>query len=386
MKNKTTKLFLILTTLALALSACGGEETPMPPATTFLDIEAVVAEGHIIPNQDVMLAFSASGKVAEILVSEGQSVTKGQTLIRLADQEQAEAALRATELELTSAQQAYDDFVRTGGLSTADAWQSYLGAQIVRAEAEREWEDPNIDTIEDRIDDALAKVEDFQTDLEDAQDEFDKYKDLDKDNDSRKDAEDDLEKAQEDLNEAVRELEEERREMDSIRATLDAALSAENEAKRKYESRADDGLDPDQKALLDARLENASAQMAAATSALANYELKAPFNGVVTDINVKVGQLIGPSVWAAQMADFSDWFVETSNLTELEVVKIYEGQTVEIVPDALPELTLKGTIESISQSYKTQAGDVIYTVNIHLDESDPSLRWGMTVETTFIAE
>ncbi|MCF6278468.1 MAG: efflux RND transporter periplasmic adaptor subunit, partial [Anaerolineales bacterium] len=288
--------------------------------------------------------------------------------------------------ELTSAQQAYDNFVRTGGLATADAWQAYLNAQIVRAQAQRAWEDLNLNTIEDRIDDAKATLEDRRANLDDAQTEFDKYVDLDKNNATRKTAEDALKKAQNDYNEAVRDLEQVRREMDAVRAELDAALSAEAEAKRKYETRAEDGLDPDQKALLDARLQNATAQVAAATNALDNYELKAPFAGTVTDINVKVGQLVGPNIWAAKMADFSDWFVETSNLTELEVVKINAGQTVEIVPDALPDLTLHGSIISISQSAKSQSGDVVYTVKIHLENSDPLLRWGMTVETTFLPQ
>jgi multidrug resistance efflux pump len=83
------------------------------------------------------------------------------------------------------------------------------------------------------------------------------------------------------------------------------------------------------------------------------------------------------------MGDFSAWYIETSDLTELEVVHITVGQTVEIRPDALPDLVLKGTVESISQSSKTQGGDVLYTVKIKLNDYDPALRWGMTVEATF---
>ena len=106
----------------------------------------------------------------------------------------------------------------------------------------------------------------------------------------------------------------------------------------------------------------------------------------ITDINIEVGQLAGPEVWAIQLADLTEFYVETSDLTELEVVKIHAGQTVEIVPDALPELTITGVVESIGQSFKTQAGDIVYTVKIRLDESDSALRWGMTVEVTFAAE
>ncbi len=379
--RKTRILFFIMIVFALLLGACGAEETPTPEMPVEnISIDAVVAEGHIFPARDVMLNFSARGTVEEILVEEGETVSKDQVIIRLADREQAEAALRAAELELTSAEQAYDEFVRTGGLATADAWQAYLNSQIVRAEAERDWEKLNIDDLEEDIDDAQADVNDREEDLQDALDELAKYEELDAENTKRKNAEDDVEEAREDLNEALRDLEEAIRKLDSVRAELDAALAAE------YESRADDGLDPDQKALLEARLDNAKAQVDAAQSALDSYELKAPFDGTITDVNVEVGQLVGAELWAAQIADLSAFFVETSDLTELEVVKVYEGQAVEIIPDALLDLVLDGTVEHVGQSFRTQAGDIVYKVTIRLDDDDPALRWGMTVEVTFLTE
>jgi multidrug resistance efflux pump len=376
-------IFLVLTALSLLLAACGATATETPQAATPPD-NTVVAEGHVIPLKDVKLAFAARGTVAEILVEEGVAVKKGDVLIRLADREQAEAALTAANLELPQAQQAFDTLMRNGPLSRADAWQAYMDAQEVRAEAEREWEDLDKDQIDDEIEDAEAEVKDKKEILDDAQEEADKYKDLKEDNPTRKDAEDELEQAQEEYNEAVRKLEELNRERDDLRARLDSALGAESDAKYKFEL-TKDGPDAEQLAFLEARLANAKAQVAAAENSLSNFDLKAPFNGVVTDVYVTVGQLLGPETWAVQMADFGEWMIETSDLTELEVVNISEGQQVQIQPDAIDGLTLSGTVESISQSSKTQGGDVIYTVKIRLDDSDPALRWGMTVEVTFLA-
>ena len=384
--KKLGSIFLLMLVVGLMLSACEAKETPTTQPVAPLSLGAVVAEGHILPAQDLRLSFSVRGTVAEVLVEEGDRVSKGQVIIRLNDWEQAETSLRAAELDLTRTQQAYDDFLRAGELTTANAWQAYLDAQILRAEAEREWEDLNFDNLQDDIDDAKADVSDREEDLLEAQDEFDKYEDLAEENRKRKNAEDDLESAQEDLNEAIRDWEEAIREVDSVRATLDAALSAETEAKREFEVRADDGLDPDEKALLEAQLTSALAQVIAAKNARDDYDLKAPFAGTITDVNVEVGQFTTSELWAVQIADLSEFYVETSDLTELEVVKVHEGQTVEIVPDALPDLTLKGEVKSISQSFKTQAGDIVYTVKIHLNESDPALRWGMTLEITFSAE
>ncbi|MCG2784237.1 MAG: efflux RND transporter periplasmic adaptor subunit [Anaerolineae bacterium] len=374
-------LFSLLVLLSLSLAACGAEPTATPETPIAAD-ETVIAEGRIIPAADVVLTFAVRGTVEEILVSEGQSVKSGDVLARLSDREQAQAALAASNLELTSAQQAYDEFTRAEGLSRAEAWDLYLQAQIVRAEFEREWEKLDLSSIEDKVEDADADVQDKEEDLEDAQDEFDKYKDLNKDNSKRKTAEDDLEKAQEDYNESLRKREEIVRERDSVRATLDAALANEAEAKRIYDQRAE-GLDPDQKALLEARLANAKAQAAAAQSNLDNFDLKAPFDGIVTDINLTVGQLVGPENQAIQLADFSAWMIETSDLNELEVVRVSEGQTVEVRPDALGDLVLDGVVEQVGLSYRTQGGDVLYTVRIKLNETDERLRWGMTVELTF---
>ena len=375
-------LSLVLVGLTILLAACQGSGKEAVVQPTPVPAEAVIAEGHLVPSNDLALAFTVRGKVAEILVEEGDKVRKGDTLIRLADREQAEAALAAAQLELTSVQQAYDQFVRTEGQGRAQAWQAYMDAQIARAAAEKKWEALNLDTIEDDIEDAKAEVEDRLKDLQDAQDEFDKYKDLGKDNAKRKTAEDELENAQEDYNQALRDLEAEIRRRDTVRAALDQALAVEAEAKHQYEISLE-GPNAEQLALLEARLNNAKAQVAAAENNLANYELEAPFDGLVMEMDVSVNEWVGPEKWVIIVADTSRWYVETSDLTELEVVKIAEGQPATIVADALPEVEMSGVVEEISRSYKLQGGDILYTVRLAVKDVDPRLRWGMTVEVTF---
>jgi len=380
--KKWTKYLLLLTVLSLTLAACGEQDETPTVLSTPLPVEAVIAEGHLIPSDDLTLSFTVRGKVAEIQVEEGDMVREGDVLIRLADREQAEAALAAAQLELIIAQQDYDDLIRTEGLGRADAWDAYMDAQVVRAEAERDWEDLNIDNIDDRIEDREADVKDALEDLEDAQEEFDKYADLDEDNSKRENAEDDLEDEQEDYNEALRDLEEEIRERDTVRAALDLALAYEKEAKRKFELTLD-GPDAEQLTLLEARLDNAKAQVASAENNLADYELKAPFDGEVMDINVTLNELVGPDNWAVIVADTSEWYIETSDLTELEVVDVAQGQGVSILADALPDIEMRGVVDEISKSFKSQGGDIIYTLRIHVDDVDPRMRWGMTVEVTF---
>jgi multidrug efflux pump subunit AcrA (membrane-fusion protein) len=383
--KKTIFLTLILTAL-LALAACDTtpEATPAPLQVELPPPNAVIAEGHIVPADDLYLSFPVYGEVAEILVEDGDTVKAGDVLIRLGDREQAKAALTAARAELTAAQQAYDDFVRLADFSHAQAWRTYLEAQAARAEAQAAWDALDLDDIDDRIDEAKADVNDKLDALDDAQEEFDKYADLDENNASRKKAKDELDKAEEEYNAAVRTLESTQREKDLPRAALDEALAAEAEARRDFENTLS-GPDAEQLALLEGRLEAAKAQVAAAEAALENYNLTAPFDGTVVDINVSVGQTVGPEMWAALIADFSQWYVETSDLTELKVVDVYEGQTATIVPDALPDVEITGVVDEIGQGFYIQGGDVSYKVRLRLENTDPQLRWGMTVEITFAA-
>lgn len=373
--------FFSLLLFSLLLTACGAPQATPAPAVT-ASPSLVIAEGHILPRQDVKLAFAVRGTVQEILVKEGQTVRAGDPLARLADSEQAAAALAAANFELTQAQQTYDQFLRNEALYRAQAWDAYLKAQTARAAAQIAWEKVSPNAIQDQIDTADADARDKKKLMDDAQTELDKYKDLKSDNPTRRNAEDALRTAQANYNDALRKAEDLRRQIDAPRAALDAALAAETEALRQY-TLTQSGPDPDQKALLEARLNNAQAQLAAAQNALDNFTLKAPFAATVTDVNLSLGQLVGPETWALQLADLGAWTVETSDLTELEVVKVSVGQAVEIRPDALETLTLTGVVDSISQSSKTQGGDVLYTVKIKLNDSDPALRWGMTVQVTF---
>ena len=386
MKKIINIIIIMLVVSSLTLTACANQ----PAATPVVDAavagapaaNSIVAEGHLNPVQAVNLSFQARGTVESVNVKIGDRVSKGDVLARLANASQAEAQLAAANLELVNAQQAFDTLIRTGPANLAAAWEAYMQAQTVRAEAARDWEDLNVNDIEDNIEDDKADVEDRSQDLKDAQEEFDKYKDLDKDNSKRKNAEDDLENAQEDYNEAVRKLEEETRKRDTVRAGLDAALAAEAEAKHQYELSAE-GVNKDQLALAQARLDNARAQIAASESNLSNFILTAPFDGVVAEVAIEIGEQVGAESRAVSIADRSSWIIETSDITELEVVKLDIDQKVTFTADALSDVTMNGTVTEISQSSFTQGGDVIYTVRIQADDVDPRLKWGMTVEITF---
>jgi multidrug resistance efflux pump len=330
----------------------------------------------------VNLSFQARGTVDTVNVKIGDHVSKGDVLVRLSNASQTEAQVAAANLDLLNAQQALDTLVRTGEGNLAAAWDAYQKAQIARADAQKEWDDVNPTDIQKRVDDQQATVNDRKKDVNDAQDEFEKYAELDRQNSTRKTADDRLRTAQKNYDNAVAELEKIQRENDSVRAALDAALAAEAEAKYQWDLSAE-GANKDQLSLAEARLESAKAQVSAAQDLRSNSVLTAPFDGVVADVPVGVGEQVGAESRAVSIFDSSSWVVETSDITELEVVGIAVDQQVTFTADALPGVTMVGVVTAISQSSYTQSGDVLYTVYIAVDNVDPQIKWGMTVEVTF---
>jgi multidrug efflux pump subunit AcrA (membrane-fusion protein) len=365
---KHLKHFIWIGMMLLFAAAGCATPTPVAPVASPVAYTAVMAEGHIYPAQDTTLFFLTRGTVNEVLVEMGEEVDEGQPLIQLAHSEVAQA-------ELEAAQQAYHFLLRNADGDRAAAWLAYMDAQKVREKATKRWNDINLRNIENRIEDRQEDLADELEDLKKAQEKFEKYRDRGRDDANYKNAENDLEDAQAEYDDAVKDLESTMRERDVPHADLDAALAAEAEAKYQYELGLD-GPNADQLALLETRL-------AAAEDALSNYVLSAPFDGAVMDVNVSPGEQVGLEIYALKFADTSDWYVETSDLSELDVVDVEVGEKVIVTPDALPNLELLGVVESIDLVYTERSGDILYTVRIRLEEFDPLMRWGMTVTITF---
>ena len=156
---------------------------------------------------------------------------------------------------------------------------------------------------------------------------------------------------------------------------------AETALKRIEEN---DGLDPEQLNTLEARLNAAEAAVASAQAAIDALELKAPMAGTVVDVRIIHGQRVQPGEVVMAVADFSEWVVETDNLTETEVVALSVGQSVDVVLDALPDVALQGEVVRINQRFEEKRGDITYTVTVVLKETDPLMRWGMTAAVRFV--
>lgn len=428
---------MIVVALALILPACslpkssGALEPTTAPAPISNIFPLVSATAKIIPEQFASLSVNTAGVVADVPVSEGDFVTEGQLLIQIKGGEQAQAAVTAAQFELTNAQVALDELYENTNLFAADALntaedaedaledlldrqlQEALALQAI-ADAEKAIENTQrtytytTNTAgQADIDAAKAQVILAEDALEDAIDDFKDYEDRNEDDITRANFLSRKSTAQQAYDDAVRRL----NALEGTGSDADIAVAAANlatakaqlsDAQRNWDrvqegpSAGDvalleaqienayrdyqiykDGPDPDDVAVMQARIANTEAQLAAAEAALEDLQLLAPFDGVVSELNINPNEWISPGLPVIVLADLGHLKVETTDLGEIDVAQIQVGDVAVITLDALPRLELEGTVISIAPKADEGPG-VNYTVTLELNEIPAELLWGMT--------
>lgn len=383
--KKTKRIVLVLSCLmGLSLAGCSALEAPSEPtpAPAPVDSPGVVAEANLVPAEKITLAFGIPGNIGEVLIEEGDVVRRGDPLARLDEAQSLEAQAASADLAVLEAAQNLDDLNENADLADAKAQLDLVQARQALVEAERAWDAVDRDAFREALDDARIELDAAEEDLETAKEDLADYNDLDEDHPTREAAEDDLEQAQQDYDEAQWAVEELENQYDLAEARLALAQTSLADAERRAEQTAE-GPHPDALALAEASLSAAEAQLAAVEADREDATLAAPFDGRVLRLDIQAGQFAAPGTPAMVLADTSRWYLDTNDLTEDEVVRIDPDEPVSISFDALPGRTFSGEVESISDYFVEQFGDITYVVRIRLLDFDESLRWGMTAEVVF---
>lgn len=130
----------------------------------------------------------------------------------------------------------------------------------------------------------------------------------------------------------------------------------------------------------EAAVSQAETAVLAAQTALDRTVLRAPIDGVVSQITINQGELVSSGIPVLTVADLSEWHVQTTDLTELDVALVQPGDAVTVQIDAIPEAAVSGEVTEVALISAVARGDVVYETTIRLDEApDLPLRWGMTV-------
>jgi len=130
--------------------------------------------------------------------------------------------------------------------------------------------------------------------------------------------------------------------------------------------------------LAEAELELARSTLTDAQTALTQTEVRAPFAGTIADVGVEVGEQAIAGQTVISIGDMRGWLIETTDLSELEVVRVAVGDRATVTFGALPDLELEGTVDGIQVRGTNAEGGVVFAVAIRPDSHDPALRWGLS--------
>ncbi|NIV27963.1 MAG: HlyD family efflux transporter periplasmic adaptor subunit [Anaerolineae bacterium] len=365
--------FLVLATVGL-LAGCGGAgatETVPADEVPLVSQEAdkVVAEAIIEPARWSELRFDVSGDVAEVTVQEGDAVSAGDLLARLATGDleravaQAELSLRQAQVRLEQLQEPPDEAdVQAAEAAVGDAQAAYQEAVKNQTVTEH-----SVSVGDDVRAARYARDETYR-----------RYQALvsrlGEDDHKTAAAHDAYLDALGAYNRAVENAELQR-------------ISAQNEVTRAYH--ALEGAQHDLDRLLEGasekeieaaqlEIEAAVLSLEEARSSLEEAVLVAPFDGVVVALEVDPGDVVAAGEVVLVLAMLDQLQARTVDLTELDVARVAEGQAAVVTVDALPGVELRGRVVRIGLQSEDYRGDVTYPVTVELDEDVPELRWGMT--------
>jgi len=141
-------------------------------------------------------------------------------------------------------------------------------------------------------------------------------------------------------------------------------------------------------------LEQASALLLQARERLAKTEVRAPIDGTVTAVPIKIGEtavasatgIAGSSLMT--IADVGSIMAEV-NVDEADIARVAVGQQAKVFPAAFPDQPVTGKVESVAMAPKSampgaQSQGRSYVVKLRLDDPKLALRSGMTCRVEIV--
>ncbi len=388
---------------ALVVVGCsslpGAQEEAGTPDETAIAREgtlevAVEATGNLLPHTEVSLSSSSGGRVAAVLVEEGQFVEAGQALVRLETDElalqvaQAEATLAAAEAQLAQLLAparpeevtAQDANVRAmaAQVSASAASRDQLvagadGGEIASAEAELASAIAEQHGAFDRHENTMTCVTiEAGTRMRDgtilpeemvicpalgAPEEQARY--------ALAAADASLALAQARLDDLMDgpDVNQERAAQADVAVSAAQRDASQAQLELLLAGATQEQIDTSQASVDEARVRLDEAQLA-----LEKATLTAPMAGIVTSLDLQPGQIVNANQAIVVLSDLAALDVEVS-LDETDVARVAVGQEVRVTVDALPGVQIAGQVTRVASVAESQAGVVLYPVTVRLSPS-----------------
>jgi HlyD family secretion protein len=312
--------------------------------------------------------------------------------------ERAQATLETQRASLSAAKTQAESRVEQAANALRDVQAEYSSVYWEIREAERElnninqqlWQD-----LKDREERALRAVDNAEQDLEQARVAAEEAREAERAGIAA--AEADVRSAQASLDDLLEgadsdELAAARAQVADAEASLArllgderqgsvaAAQASVEQARARLDDLTSEPRDVDL-ASAAARIQQSQAALEQAQIEASKATLRAPINGTVAEVNLNIGE--APGQPAVVLADLSGFYVDVT-VDEIDVASLAPEQPVELTLDALPELQLTGSVETISPLSLEEASVTSYQVRISTRPDDKRVRAGMSTNADII--
>ena len=354
----------------------------------------VSATGSIEPEAEVALSFRASGRVEQVLVSVGQPVESGQLLAQL-DVTDASLALEQAEVSLLISRAQLDKLEKPPSESDIIAAQanvtvaqaSVASSEAALASAQAGYRQLLAGASPEEIAVQESQVRQAAVNVRQAQSAYDEIKNFPDAGASPQAVQLEQNTIAFEVAQAQLALTQRGADEAQIAAALAQIAQAELGVRQARSNLlvAQDALDsliagPSREDLDISRAQVRQAELSKrqAELTLNNAMLYAPINSVVSQVNLRQGELYGGGALPAVVLTDLVSFHMTVLVDELDVRQVQLGQTVRLSLDALPDADINGQVTKVSPTARDVGGVVAYEVEIVPDSTDAQLRAGMS--------
>ncbi|MCB2108046.1 MAG: efflux RND transporter periplasmic adaptor subunit [Rhodobacteraceae bacterium] len=137
----------------------------------------------------------------------------------------------------------------------------------------------------------------------------------------------------------------------------------------------------------EAQVEVAQANLTVDETNLSKAEIRSPINGVVLLRQVEPGQTVAASFQTPVLFKLAESLMAMQlvvDIDEADIGSVKEGQTAEFSVAAFPDRKFPATITQVRYEPKTVEGVVSYQALLNVDNSDLTLRPGMTATASIV--
>ena len=338
MKKRCLALVVAICFLAAFFTGCGDSETEGQETAVVTRGDLLISipvSGNLEMPRKMDLSFGTTGTVEEIMVEEGDMVSKDEVLVKL-DARSQELTVAMAQAGLKAAQAAYE-------LAEADLMETIYPHFTSRHGIDLPGVWLALDEAQNNLEEARKLLNEGKTD----------------------EAEDLLEQVEQNVHEAQQETK---------ARVWQVPLSVKLKELQLKQA--------------EASLDIAKAELALAKLELDKARIVAPFDGLIAEVDIKEGKQLYSMTYtnpAIDIINLSD--IKMSGvIDEIDIAQVRLGQEAIVILDALPEREIEGKVTFISQRGTIEAGVVSYKTTVTLETATEGLRDGMSATADILIE